>query len=142
MNQVLLISFVIIFILLISSIIYYFYYLHNTAEFQIIINPSEPDSSLETSSETSSETSLEPETTLGTERSENQQNQFNANLMTNVNSIAMDQLNTLAAVYAPPPVVPLPYPGYVYPPAGYPYPFPNGYKQLGGGYYYEGRRRR
>lgn len=58
--------------------------------------------------------------------------------------IAKDQMNTLAYIYAPPTPPPLPYPGYVFPPAGYPYPFSYNAKQLGGGYYYhgDGRRRR
>lgn len=57
-------------------------------------------------------------------------------------NIAKDQFNTLSYIYAEPP--PLPYPGYVFPPAGYPYPFSYNSKQLGGGYYYhgDGRRRR
>lgn len=63
-------------------------------------------------------------------------------LPTSLDTMASEQLNTLAYVYAQPP--PLPYPGYVFPPAGYPYPFSYNSKQLGGGYYYhgDGKRRR
>ena len=56
--------------------------------------------------------------------------------------VSQDQFNTLSYIYSQPP--PLPYPGYVFPPAGYPYPFSYNSKQLGGGFYYhgDGRRRR
>ena len=140
MNHMLLISAFIVFLCLIFSIGYYYYYYHHQQPETKVIYKLVSNYDDGTSSDNIQRTSVKNSSKNSSKNvSKNSFKNSSKNVSSSVlNPTAIDQLNTLAYIYAPPPP-PVPYPGYVYPPNGYPYPYSNGFRQLGGGYYYEGR---